>query len=74
MFNASWAIEPRQFSQSAYAAVTPMLAAAGIVVTEISTPMSAPDFEVDSDSMPAAPAQAATKNARKSGLAMMFES
>src|SRR5215218_5862338 len=68
MFKASWPIEPRQFSQSAYAAVTPMLAAAGIVVTEMSTPISAPDFEVDSDSIPAAPAQAATKNVKKSGL------
>ena len=34
-----------------------MFAAAGIVVTEISTPMSAPDFAVESESMPAAPAQ-----------------
>ena len=45
-----------------------MFAAAGIVVTEISTPISAPDFAVDSESIPAAPAQAATKNAKKSGL------
>src|SRR3954447_26281134 len=45
-----------------------MLAAAGIVVTEISTPISAPDFAVDSESIPAVPAQAATKKARKLGL------
>ena len=51
-----------------------MLAGAGIVVTEISTPISAPDFAVDSESIPAAPAHTATKKARKSGLAMMFES
>ena len=39
-------------------------------MTEISTPISAPDFAVVSESIPAAPAQKATKNARKSGLAM----
>jgi len=38
----------------------PMLAAAGIVVTEISRPITAPDLAVDSDNMPAAPAQEAT--------------
>src|SRR5829696_3464390 len=48
-----------------------MLAAAGIVVTEIRTPISAPDLAVDSDSIPATPAQAATKNEKKSGLEMM---
>ena len=48
-----------------------MLAAAGIVVTEISTPMSAPDFAVDSDSIPAIPAQRATNTVNTSGLAMM---
>ena len=49
-----------------------MLAAAGIVVTEISTPISAPDFAVERLSIPAAPAQAATKKVKKSGLAMRF--
>jgi len=51
-----------------------MFAAAGIVVTEISTPISAPDFAVVSDSIPATPAQNATKTVKKSGLAMTFES
>ena len=46
-----------------------MFAAAGIVVTEIRTPISAPDFAVVRLSMPATPAQAATKKAKKSGLA-----
>ena len=46
----------------------PMLAAAGIVVTEISTPIRAPDLAVVSDSMPAVPATKATKNEKKSGL------
>ena len=50
-----------------------MLAAAGIVVTEISTPISAPDLAVLRLSMPAAPAHAATKKVKKSGSAMMFE-
>ena len=51
-----------------------MLAAAGIVVTEISTPISAPDLAVESESMPAAPAHTATKAEKKSGLEMMFAS
>ena len=46
------------------------MAAAGIVVTEMSTPIRAPDFAVDRLSIPAAPAQAATKKEKKSGLAM----
>src|SRR4051794_29111700 len=47
-----------------------MLAAAGIVVTEIRTPIRAPDLAVESDSIPAAPAQTATKKVKKSGLEM----
>ena len=47
-----------------------MLAAAGIVVTEIRTPISAPDLAVESESIPAAPAQTATIDEKKSGLAM----
>ena len=50
-----------------------MLAAAGIVVTEISTPASAPDFDVVSDRIPATPAQNATKNVKKSGFAKITE-
>ena len=50
-----------------------MLVAAGIVVTEINTPISAPDFAVHSDSIPATPAQAATKNVKKSGLEITFD-
>src|SRR5215204_3784570 len=44
-----------------------MFDAAGIVVTEISTPISAPDLLDVSESTPAAPATAATKKLRKSG-------
>jgi hypothetical protein len=51
-----------------------MFAAAGIVVTLIRTPISAPDLAVERLSMPAAPAQQATNAAKKSGLAMMFDS
>ena len=39
-------------------------------MTEISTPASAPDFAVVSDSVPAMPAQKATKKEKKSGLLM----
>src|SRR5918992_396714 len=49
-----------------------MLAAAGIVVTEISTPISAPDLAVLRLSIPAAPAHAATKKVKKSGSLMML--
>ena len=50
---ASWAIAPRQSDQLPSAAATPMLAAAGIVVTEISTPSTAPDLAEVSESIPA---------------------
>ena len=43
----SWASAPRNEGQSAYAAAMPMLAAAGIVVTEISRPITAPDLAVE---------------------------
>ena len=42
-------------------------------MTEISTPIRAPDFAVLRLSIPAAPAQAAMKNAKKSGEEMMLE-
>ena len=51
-----------------------MLAAAGIVVTEISTPISAPDLAEVSESMPAAPAKQATMKEKSSGLEMNWVS
>ena len=50
-----------------------MLAAAGIVVTEISTPISAPDFAGGQRQHPRHAAQAATKNVKKSGLEITFD-
>ena len=47
-----------------------MFAMAGMVVTEIKTPISAPDLAEVSDSTPAVPARYATKNEKKSGLEM----
>ena len=47
-----------------------MLAAAGIVVTEISTPISAPDLAEVSERTPAAPAKQATMKEKSSGLEM----
>ena len=47
-----------------------MFDAAGIVVTEIRTPISAPDFAFVSDRIPAVPATKATKNEKKSGFEM----
>ncbi len=43
-----------------------MFEAAGIVVIEISTPISAPDFAEVSESTPAAPPTNATKKLRRS--------
>ena len=47
-----------------------MFAAAGIVVTEIRTPISAPDFAVESESIPAVPASRATSTEKVSGCEM----
>ena len=66
---ASWAAAPPA-SLSPSAAATPMLAAAGIVVTEISTPTRAPDLAEVSESTPAAPASAATITVKWSGFEM----
>ena len=63
--------DPRARRPVLVGAATPMLAAAGIVVTEISTPAKAPDFAVVRDSTPATPAMNATKNEKKSGLEMI---
>ena len=47
-----------------------MFAAAGMVVTEMSTPIRAPDFADVSERIPAIPATKATKNEKKSGFEM----
>ena len=54
--------------QSPKAAATPTFAAAGIVVTEISTPISAPDFAVERERTPAMPASTATMTEKRSGV------
>ena len=51
-----------------------MFAAAGIVVTEISTPTSAPDFAEVSESTPAQPANIATISEKASGWEMNWVS
>ena len=53
----SWAVAPPNSYQSRYAAATPTLAAAGIVVTEIRTPIRAPDLAVVRESIPATPGE-----------------
>ena len=50
--------------------VATAIAAAGIVVTEMRTPMSAPDFAVVSDSIPATPANSATMTVKVFGWEM----
>src|SRR5881394_2711465 len=67
---SSWAIAPRQSDQSPKAAATPIAAAAGIVVTEISTPISAPDLAEVSESIPATPAKKATMKEKVLGSEM----
>ena len=47
-----------------------MLAAAGIVVTEIRTPISAPDLAEVSERTPTAPARTATMKEKVSGSGM----
>src|SRR4051794_88689 len=71
---ASWPLEPANVCQLPNAAAMPMLAAAGIVVTEIHPPISAPDLVVLRLSMPAAPAHTATMKAKTSGLEMALAS
>jgi len=51
-----------------------VLPAAGTVVTEISTPMSAPDLAAVSDKMPAIPARNATMKENASGREMKLVS
>src|SRR3954451_2066636 len=70
----SWVIAAGQSDQLPSAAATPMLAAEGIVVTEISTPTSAPDLAEVRESMPAAPAKEATRTEKVSGSAMNWVS
>src|SRR3954453_20108803 len=53
--------------------LTATFAAAGTVVTEISTPTSAPDVAVESESMPATPAQSPTITVNQSGAAIVDE-
>ena len=55
-FTTSWSAAPPASPHSPSAPATPTLAAAGIVVTEISTPTRAPDFALVSASTPAMPA------------------
>ncbi len=61
---------PTHSCQSPSAAATPMFAAAGIVVTEISTPINAPDFVEVSERTPTVPARHATMKLHWSGLEM----
>jgi hypothetical protein len=67
---ASWMAAPRHSSQRPTAAATPTLAAAGTVVTEISTPTSTLDLVVVRDSIPATPASRATSTEYRLGWEM----
>jgi hypothetical protein len=67
---ASWPDAPPTSFQSLYAEATPTLAAAGMVVTEMSTPTSAPDLAVERERAPAAPASSATRIVYSSGCEM----
>ncbi len=68
--SASCSIAPTHSDRSPSAAATPMFAAAGIVVTEISTPTSAPDLVLVSERTPANPARNATMKLNWSGFEM----
>ena len=56
--------------QSPQARQTAKVPTAGIVVTEMNTPTSGPDFAVVSDSVPATPARQATTKDQPSGRTM----
>jgi hypothetical protein len=66
----SWTADPQASSQTPYAAATATCAAAGMVVTEMSTPTSAPDFDDVSESIPATPARKPTIHDVASGCQM----
>ena len=55
------------------AADTPMSEAAGIVVTEMNTPMSVLDRDSVSETMPTTPASAATMNENQFGVLIRLE-
>jgi integrase len=64
--------EPSAIRGSPRARATAVLPAAGTVVTEINTPMSAPDLAAVSDRMPAIPARNATTKENASGRALVL--
>ena len=71
---ASWAIAPRHSRPVAERRGEADVGGGGIVVTEISTPTSAPDLAEVSESMPAAPAKPATMKEKASGWEMNWVS
>jgi hypothetical protein len=68
MFSRSWTREPLASFQFWNDADTPMSAAAGIVVTEMKTPISAPVLASTSDTTPTMPARIATTTEKTFGL------
>ena len=66
----SCSAEPAASRHTPYAAATATFAAAGTVVTEISTPTSEPDFRAVIESMPATPASRPITQESASGRQM----
>ncbi len=66
----SCAAAPPSSCQSRKAPATATLAAAGMVVTEISTPIRAPDLAAVRESTPAVPARTAPSTEKRSGCEM----
>ena len=72
-FNSNWTREPRASLQFSNAIETPMSAAAGMVVTEMNTPMRAPVLASTSDTTPTIPARTATTTENAFGLSIRFD-
>ena len=73
MLSSSWRNEPQASAQLPKAADTPMSEAAGMVVTEMNTPMIVLDRASVSEITPTTPARAATMRENQLGVSIRFE-
>ena len=73
MLSSSWRNEPQASAQLPKAADRPMSEAAGIVVTEMNTPMIVLDRASVSEITPTTPARAATMRENQLGVSIRFE-
>ena len=72
-FNSNWMRDPRASLQFSNAHDSPMSAAAGIVVTDMKTPMSAPVRASTTETTPTIPASVATTTENTFGVLIRSE-